>query len=588
MARDRRDEDDHAGRTRPPFLRDWSWIPFVLIFLLVASHVLTYEYTAGTPRPSWFDDYDIRVKDTERLMLYAAAILACATAVRMVLYRVGAESVLRRRSTRLGYRVVLLTLLITTGFNFFYVRRASYNHWWHCYDSYHYGLNPKFYDELGYEHLYDCTVEAAPRKKLWHKTEVRNLKTYGFTSAKKVRETRGPGCKERFTPERWEEFDRAIDLFLDKEECGAGRVRAAVGDQGYNGTPFHRSLMQIFWSVAPLERSSFVLLALFDVFALCVAHLFMTRTVGWRRGYTFSIFAFTLATDRFSIIGGSSMRLLWLAAIIIAIAALIRRRWASAGACLSISAMLNVFPLLIGVGALLGLTGAATRDRRRLPDLRRFVVGGLVSASLCLAVTASQGDLVDGYRAFMHDMEVHSEGPPSAKLGGRLEKTPGYGVGLKFAFTYRGEHGKPNRGYSRVRLTQEFAQIEPVYRILGWTLTGVAAVLAFHLAVAEAAVMFGFIAFFALLGTVAYYFAFVALIPVALMFSRHRSTAELMFLLFLLTSIAGLVHLVSPQYTATSLNRTLITFSWLGWIGLWLVWTLRRTGLLPNIHEDAD
>ena len=96
---------------------------------------------------------------------------------------------------------------------------------------------------------------------------------------------------------------------------------------------------------------------------------------------------------------------------------------------------------------------------------------------------------------------------------------------------------------------------------------GVAAVLAFHLAVAEAAVMFGFIAFFALLGTVAYYFAFVALIPVALMFSRHRSTAELMFLLFLLTSIAGLVHLISPQYTATSLNRTLITFSWLGWIG---------------------
>ena len=87
--------------------------------------------------------------------------------------------------------------------------------------------------------------------------------------------------------------------------------------------------------------------------SLCVAHLFMTRTVGWRRGYTFSIFAFTLVTDRFSIIGGSSMRLLWLAAIIIAMAALIRKRWATAGACLSVSAMLNVFPLLLGVGALL-------------------------------------------------------------------------------------------------------------------------------------------------------------------------------------------------------------------------------------------
>ena len=127
-----------------------------------------------------------------------------------------------------------------------------------------------------------------------------------------------------------------------------------------------------------------------------------------------------------------------------------------------------------------------------------------------------------------------------------------------------------------------------MYRVLGWTLTGIAAVLAFHLAAAEAALMFGFIAFFSLLGTVAYYFAFVSLIPVALMFSRHRATAELLFLLFLLASIAGLVHLISPQYTATSLNRTLMTFSWLGWIGLWLVWTIRRTGLLPDIREKPE
>lgn len=581
-------EDDSSTDRSLPFIRDWAWLPFVFIFVLVAGHVFTYEYDGGIPRAWWFNEYDIRVKDTERFMLYGSIVLAVATAARAIIFRVHGEQMLRRKAVKIGYRLVLFALLVTTGFNFFYVRRASYNHWWHCYDSFHYGLNPKFHEELGYEYLYDCTVEASPRNKIWHKTEVRDLKTYGFTSAKVVRKVRGPSCKERFSPERWEEFDQAIDLFLDKEQCGPGRLRAAVADQGYNGTPFHRSLMQIFWSFAPLERGSFIWLALCDVFAICVAHILMTRAVGWRRGYTFSIFAFTLVTDRFSIIGGSSIRLLWLAMIIVAIAALTRRRWATAGACLSVSAMLNVFPMLVGIGALLGLVGAAVRDRARLPDLRRFIVGGLTAAALCGAVTASRGDIVDSYRAFLHDMEVHSQGPPNAKLGGRLEKTPGYGVGLKFAFTYRGEHGKSHKGYNRIKLTKEFAGIKPVYRIVGWTLTGIAAVLAFHLVAAEAALMFGFIAFFSLLGTVSYYFAFVSLVPIALMFSRHRASAEIMFLLFLLANIAGLMHLVSPQYTATSLNRTLMTFSWLTWIGIWLLWTLRRTGLLRDIQEDRN
>ena len=110
-----------------------------------------------------------------------------------------------------------------------------------------------------------------------------------------------------------------------------------------------------------------------------------------------------------------------------------------------------------------------------------------------------------------------SPGPPNSKLGGRLEKTPGYGVGLKFVFTYRGENGKPHVGYNRVKLTKEFARVEPVYRAIGWGLTGIAAVLAFSLAPAEAAVMFGFIAFYSLLGTVGYYFSCASLVSMSIL-----------------------------------------------------------------------
>ena len=48
----------------------------MLLFLIVAFHVFTYEYEAGTPRAEWFSQYNIRTKDTERFMLYVSTFLA--------------------------------------------------------------------------------------------------------------------------------------------------------------------------------------------------------------------------------------------------------------------------------------------------------------------------------------------------------------------------------------------------------------------------------------------------------------------------------------------------------------------------------
>lgn len=559
---------------------------YLALFVLVAIHVFVFEVPEDAPRPSWLSDLKLNTRMIERGMLWSSLALAGLVAARAQLRPSTANAeVPNARWKHRALKWTLGILVLVNGFNYFYTRRASFDQWWHCYDAYHYGLNPVFQEELGYERLYECTVQAAPSGKIGQKSRVRDLRTYGFTDARNVRAARGPECKARMSPERWALFKDNIDVLLDRAHCGPGRIRSALKDQGYNGTPFHTALIKSYFSVAPVNRVWFVILALVDILALCMAHAYMTRAVGWRVGYVFSLFAFTMCVDRFAIIGGSSLRFIWLACLIAAVAALIRRRWAFAGALFACAAMLTVFPMLFGLGALIALAGSAYRDRTRLPRLKRFVLGGLLAASICGVYSLAVGEGVQQYRDFMHDMEVHSEGPPNKELGGRLEKTPGFGVGLKFVFTYRGQHSKAHKGYNRVRLTREFAEIKPIFKTIAWGMTLAAGVLAFHLAAAEAAIMFGFIAFYCLLGTVGYYFSCASLICIACSFSRRKGAGDLMFLLFLATSIAGLAHLVSPRYTAVSMYRTITSFTWLVWIVTWFVWSMRRTGLLKSIEE---
>ena len=97
--------------------------------------------------------------------------------------------------------------------------------------------------------------------------------------------------------------------------------------------------------------------------------------------------------------------------------------------------------------------------------------------------------------------------------------------------------------------------------------------------------MFGFIAFYALLGTVGYYFSCASLVCIACLFAHRRASGTFMFLLFLLTSVVGLHHAASDIYTKESLYRTLTSMSWGIWIVAWLVWTAARTGLM-RISEE--
>ena len=170
------------------------------------------------------------------------------------------------------------------------------------------------------------------------------------------------------------------------------------------------------------------------------------------------------------------------------------------------------------------------------------------------------------------------------QLGGRhgRVRATGYGVGLKFIPMYRGKHHRKSKGYSRDRLTREYREIKPIIQGVGLLLVGVAAFVCLRLNPVEAAILFGFTAFYGLLGTVHYYFACASLL-VLLWYRRVATPAGILFICgYFACNVIGHAYMYSHD-TLRVLYNTLLSLLWLVYLVSMLVYFARETGWTQQI-----
>lgn len=558
---------DRLGGKNPDSV--WLACLFALLALTTTALVLGYETETGRAwfyRPQWS-------KRTFDSVMYVGSGIGLATLVGFALLRrfPWFQRVRRARWWGVTSKLLVALLVFAMGLNYFYARRAASSHWVHFHDTYHYTLGPKYYDEYGYFWHYKCTLEAAPARAIPNKSVVRDLRNYEFTTAGKIREPRR--CEAMFSPERWEEYKRDIELYAKYD------IRGPIHDLGYNGTPLHAVIAGSLVNRFELSYATLAGLGLIDVYLICVMLFFVARSFGWRLGLAFALVIFTAVVDRYGVIGGSVLRWSWWFALGLGIVALKDQRWSLAGFWLVAAAMLNVFPLLFLFGACVALLGECVRARALLPSARRFVVAALVSTLALGVLSVSHARGLGNYRDFFEDMRVHEDGPPVEGTRGKVrhEKYPGYGVGLKFIFMYRGKHHDKSKSFSRARLTEEFREIKPLVQALGLALTGFAALLCLRLRPFEAAILFGFTAFYGLLGTVHYYFACASLL--VLLWYRRVAAPGGMLLLIGYFACNTLAHAYLHHVGSTRvLYNTLLSSLWLVYLVAVLVYLSRETG----------
>jgi hypothetical protein len=303
-----------------------------------------------------------------------------------------------RKKLRDGLLIVVGLLSFCAYWNFFCWHFGNYTHMW---DTFHYYVGSKYFNEISYDRLYECVAVADSEEPgLRRRVELRkimNLRTNMMISTSEVL-AHPELCKAHFTPARWSDFKRDVGYFRSHHDVK--RWEEAQTDHGYNGTPV--------WNIVGTRT-------------MCVA---------------LAVFA-TNFPSRFYWTGGSLLRWDWLFYFVGGFCLVKKERPFLGGFFLGYSTLLRIFPMFVFSGPILvivrQLWGAPSPDRpwwkpepwtslRALAKRvdRRFVSilgGAALAAALLVPISLVTSSGIAGYRAFIFNTQKHKETPLTNYMG---------------------------------------------------------------------------------------------------------------------------------------------------------------------------
>lgn len=329
--------------------------------------------------------------------------------------RIG-QPIPERVARRVGIALTVVSFLLY--FDFFNPN-TRYNNYYHRHELYHYYLGSKYFGEVGYDHLYTCTAIAEVelgRGAQIRKREIRDLSSKNLivpTTETYIFDDPGQ-CKNRFAPERWEAFKKDIAWF---EQSSRGDYWEKMQqDHGYNPPPVWTMVGKAVSSIAPAGDTFFKLLALIDIGLQLATVLMLNWAFGWRTMTIATIFWGCNAPASFYWTGGALLRQDWIFLAIASLCLARKRKFALAGAALTWSALLRIFPAALFGGAAIIIIFSWLQTRRLRADYVRFIAG----AAVAFAVLVPASVAVTGrgsYRAFAEHIALHKDTPLTNHMG---------------------------------------------------------------------------------------------------------------------------------------------------------------------------
>lgn len=363
---------------------------------------------------SWF------AKDKFEDLSYGFAVtLALGTAALFII-----ELFVRRAGYRVPKRVVAffgiaITLLGFLSYFGLFNPNVRYAKYYHRHEIFHYYLGSKYFEELGYSRLYECTavaeVELGQRAKI-AKQEIRDLRaenlivpmkdTYVLDHPEK--------CTGHFSKARWEDFKADIKWM---EAASRGSYWDNMKkDHGYNPPPVWTTQGKLFSKIGPASDTTFKILASFDV----LLHIGILVLIGWAFGWRVlavaSVFWGCNTAGNFYWTGGAFLRQDWIFLLTASLCLAKKKHYGLSGAALAWSGLLRVFPLAAGFGWGVLVLLHLLRHRSFARSHLRFMAG----AAIAFAVLVPASMVVAGpgsYKEFAHHISLHKNTPLTNHMG---------------------------------------------------------------------------------------------------------------------------------------------------------------------------
>ena len=302
----------------------------------------------------------------------------------------------------------------------------------HLLEFYHYYVGAKYFDELGYDGLYEATVVAdyqdAPETFVPRAT-IRSLHdSVSFVERRDVLRD-SERIVARFQPERWVAFKSDIAFFRAAlpEHWPTSKTQR---DHGYNGTPLVTALLGPLANQGIVSTSRFIaLLSWVDLGLLLGVSGIVARLLGANAALVLLFFWFANPLNDASFVGFAYLRYTYLFALVLAVALLERGRQVAGGVFFAVSAVLRLFPAVLLAGLALQQLLCAERWSLLRAHLRLYVASALAALVLVgVGSLAGSGGEPHVWLDFGERIRAHT-----------LSSGTNY-MGLRFPFRYSERH----------------------------------------------------------------------------------------------------------------------------------------------------
>jgi len=402
----------------------------------------------------------------------------------------------------------------------------------HVWEHYHYFMGSKYFPELRYARLYECSAVA--EAELYGRERVLRRKMRDIASTNLIGSTADilanpERCTAHFTPARWEAFKQDTAYFIRRL---GNRWEGSQKDHGFNGTPWWTIVPSILTNLAgPATDRTLLLLGLLDP----VLILSMFAGIWWAFGLEiFAVAANFFAVNfpsRFYWNGGAFLRYDYLALSVLGICMLRKARPAAGGAMLAAGAAFRIFPVFFALGPAMQGIWRWIKEKAMPPRHRRIALGALLATAVMVpgSLLVAKGGL-EVYGEFATNTLKHSDTPLTNHMGLRTVLSWRPWSNAKHLKDERLED--PFKVWKETRLAN-FEKLKPLFYLLNLALLW----LVFRRSRDEepwfAAALCGIVMIPAATELTCYYYAFM--IPAAFLMERRREIGLWLIVLALAT-----------------------------------------------------
>ncbi|MFH1729420.1 MAG: hypothetical protein ABIA04_13505 [Pseudomonadota bacterium] len=419
---------------------------------------------------------------------------------------------------------LIVIFVLFMSINYFYISRAS-EHYIHRWDMYHTVIGSKYFNELGYTKLYECTLFY--NEKTLHfftpPARARNLLTLNYETTKKL--LKKSNCNSIFSQERQKEFINDLKTFNDITYPEFWKE--IFLDKGYNGSPFYTFLISNITNVVPISYNSLLALSCIDIVLVLIAFTFVL----WAFGYKMALLSFIFFTlnfpNRYVHMGASILRFDYIAYTIIALCLYRKNKFKTSAFLLALASVIRMFPVLFALGFIIKALMEFSKTKKIKIKYLNFILSFIISLALLLGASLTFGPGVKAWQKFFTNMKIHNQ------------QSAGFRIGFKNLFMFKGEITKKDRFVSYQKKANAFAKVKVYFYICFAIFLILAFMIMNKLEDLDASILFGVFTFYLYFCSTRYYYSILVLLILFLYKYRNELFSQVStLLLFLISAIA--------------------------------------------------